>query len=315
MARVLVVDDNPLNLELMSSYLGQIGVEMVSARNGEDALRQIGAVDLVLLDVMMPAPDGFEVCRRIRSSPKTSMLPVVMVTGLNQIDDRIKALEVGADDFISKPVERVEIIARVRSLLRVKSLLDRLDDSERVMFALARAVEAKDSRTEAHVERVGQMSRRLGERVGVIGRDLEVLFLGGVLHDIGKIGVPDAVLNKPGRLDEAEMAVARNHVLVGEQIVRPLRSAASVIPIVRHHHERIDGTGYPDRLDGEQIPILARIVSVCDCWDAMTSTRPYRQRLTSEQAAAQLRAGAGRQWDETMVNTFLSDSRGQTQTE
>ncbi|HVB77584.1 MAG TPA: HD domain-containing phosphohydrolase [Candidatus Nitrosotalea sp.] len=307
MARVLVVDDSPLNLDLTNAYPSELGVQVVFARSGHEALAVLRQerCDLVLLDVMMPTPDGFEVCRQIKSSPATSLLPVVMVTGLDQSADRVRAIETGADDFLSKPVERTEIVARVCSLLRVKSLLDRLDDSERVMVSLARAVEAKDAHTEAHVERVGRMARRLGEVAGLREQNLEDLFLGGVLHDIGKIGIPDSILNKPGPLTAEEMDVARNHVFTGEEIVRPLRSAIAVVPMVRHHHERIDGSGYPDQLRGSQIPVAARIVAICDGWDAITSDRPYRRRSSLTEATQILWGGAGAQWDRELVAAFM----------
>ena len=312
---VLAVDDRELNLELVQAYLAEVDCEVVTAENGHDAIAVLKRqrIDLVLLDVMMPGIDGFEVCRRIKADPLTRLLPVVLVTALNQVPDRVRGLEVGADDFIAKPVDRFELVARVRSLLRVKSLYDRLDDAQRVMLSLARAVEAKDAHTESHTERVGQAARALGEAAGISGEALEDLYLGGVVHDIGKIGVPDAVLGKPGPLTEEETAVMRQHVLLGEQIVRPLRSAAGLIPIVRHHHERYDGGGYPDGLQGEAIPLPARIVAICDAFDAMVTQRPYRPALGEEHALQALEEGAGGQWDPALVELFVGMRRNSKQ--
>ncbi len=312
---VLAVDDRPLNLELVQAYLAEIDCDVITADNGHDAVHAVQKqrIDLLLLDVMMPGIDGFEVCRRIKSDPKTRLLPVVLVTALNQVPDRVRGLEVGADDFIAKPVDRFELVARVRSLLRVKALYDRLDDAQRVMLALARAVEAKDAYTESHTERVGQAARALGEAAGIAGEALEDLYLGGVVHDIGKIGVPDAVLGKPGPLSDDESEIMRQHVILGEQIVRPLRSAAGLIPIVRHHHERWDGKGYPDGLKGEHIPIEARIVAICDAFDAMVNERPYRAALGEEHALKAHEEGAGSQWDPSLVELFVAMRRNRQQ--
>ena len=309
---VLVVDDHPLNLELMEGYLSEIDCRVATAGDGMEALQLLRreTPDLVLLDVMMPGLDGFEVCRRIKASPEGRLLPVVLVTALGQSTDRVNGLEAGADDFIVKPVERLELVARVRSLLRVKVLYDRLDDAQHTIFALARVIEAKDSLTESHTERVGHHSRRLGKAAGLQGSILEDLYWGGTIHDIGKIGVPDAILCKPSALTAEETAVMQRHVLIGEEIARPLRSVHELLPIIRHHHEFIDGGGYPDGLRGSDIPLPARIVAICDAFDAMIADRPYRRGRTEEEATAILRAGAGRQWDGDLVTLYLKSVVG-----
>jgi putative two-component system response regulator len=305
---VLVVDDHPLNLELIEGCLADVECRVITATDGIEALDLFRTQhpDLVLLDVMMPRMDGYEVCQRIKESPEGKLLPVVMVTALGQIADRVRGLEVGADDFIVKPIERVELVARVRSLLRVKQLYDRLDDAQRTIFALARAVEAKDSLTEAHTERVGINARRLGAAVGLPEETLDDLLWGGVIHDIGKIGVPDKILLKPGPLTPEEFEVMKLHVFTGEEIARPLRSAHDLLPIIRNHHERYDGEGYPDGLAGEAIPLPARIVSICDAFDALISDRPYRKGLTHRAALETLSSGAGTQWDPALVKVFLT---------
>jgi cyclic di-GMP phosphodiesterase len=307
--QVLVVDDSLPNRELIEACLAGVDCDIRTAADGEQALDEIEAYrpDLVLLDVQMPGIDGHEVCRRIKSTPEGRLTPVVMITGLGSVMDRVRALEAGADDFMSKPVERTELQARVRSALRLKALHDSLDNAERVINALAEAVEAKDSYTELHTQRVAAMARLVGGRIGLSQEELGDLYRGGLIHDIGKIGVPDAILLKPGPLTPEEEAVMRSHTVIGERIVRPLHSGTSLLKVVRHHHERMDGDGYPDRLRGENIPIAARIVAVCDAHDAMVSDRPYRRRLTEEEALATLRAGAGAQWDAAVVDLFLAE--------
>lgn len=306
---VLAVDDGAANRELIVAYLSGIDCEIRLAEDGPTALDivETDPPDLVLLDVQMPAMGGYEVCRRIKSMPRGRLLPVVMITALNHSDDRVAALEAGADDFMSKPVERAELVARVRSALRLKALYNTLDSAEQVIFSLAAAVEAKDAFTERHTQRVGESARYLGRRIGLPEYALDALYRGGIIHDIGKIGVPDAILLKPGPLNEVETARMREHVAIGEAIVRPLQSAASLLPIIRHHHERYDGRGYPDGLGGRQIPRLARIVSLCDAFDALVNDRPYRARLSTEEAVAVLRAGAGTQWDPEMVDILTSE--------
>ena len=309
MAVVLVVDDGAANRELLQAYLAGLDCDVRLAEDGASALEQIKAEppDLVLLDVQMPGLDGYEVCRRIKATPRGRLLPVVMITALNHTDDRVRALESGADDFMAKPVERVELVARVRTALRLKALYNTLDSAEQVIFSLAAAVEAKDALTEKHTQRVAESARHLGARLGLPDVALDALYRGGIIHDIGKIGIPDAILLKPGPLDGMETERMRSHVIIGENIVRPLRSASSLLPIIRHHHERFDGSGYPDGLRAREIPRLARIVSVCDAFDALVNDRPYRSRLQIDQALAVLVDGAGHQWDPEVVELFVGE--------
>ena len=306
---VLVVDDGAANRELIGSYLSQIDCEVREAADGPTALAsiEISAPDLVLLDVRMPHMDGYEVCRRIKAMPQGRLLPVVMITGLSQTTHRIMALEAGADDFMAKPVEAAELLARVRSALRLKELYNTLDGAEHVIFSLATAVEAKDAFTERHTQRVGESARLLGQRFGLRETELDTLYRGGLVHDIGKIGVSDSILHKPGPLDPIEWPQMQAHVAIGESIVRPLRSTSGLLPIIRHHHERFDGMGYPDGLRAREIPRVARIVSVCDAFDALVNDRPYRTRRSAEEALAVLRAGAGTQWDPETVELLASE--------
>jgi putative two-component system response regulator len=230
-----------------------------------------------------------------------------MLTALDHANDRVLALEAGADDFMTKPVDRVELVARVRSALRLKALYDTLDSAEHVIFSLAAAVEAKDSYTEKHTHRVAENARMIGSRMGLPERALDALYRGGIIHDLGKIGVPDAILQKPGPLDADELRLMRMHPLIGESIVRPLRSGVPLLPIIRHHHERIDGTGYPDGLKGRAIPHLARIVAVCDAYDALTSDRPYRRARSAGEAIEILVAGSGTLWDSEAVDVLVRE--------
>lgn len=306
---VLVVDDGAANRDLIEACLAGIDCEVRTAEDGPSALRSIQASppDLVLLDVQMPGLDGYEVCRQIKSNPRWRLIPVVMITSLDRTSDRVKALDVGADDYMTKPVDRVELLARVRSALNLKRSYDSLESAEQVIFALAAAVEAKDQFTEAHTNRVAETARRIGARLGLSGPALDALYRGGIIHDIGKIGVPDAILLKPGPLNAQELQAMRRHPIIGETIVAPLRSGETLLPIIRHHHENFDGSGYPDGLAGSKIPRLARIVAVCDAYDAMVNDRPYRRRRTSQEALAILNAGAGKQWDPEVVELLTSD--------
>jgi putative two-component system response regulator len=307
--KVLVVDDGAANRELIEACLADVECEVRLASDGAHALRMIESSppDLVLLDVQMPGMDGYEVCRRIKADPELRLVPVVMITALDSTDDRVTALEAGADDFMSKPVERVELVARVRSALKLKSVFDKLDSAEQVIFALASAVEAKDAHTERHTRRVAEAARHIGERMGLPKSDLDTLYLGGMVHDLGKIGVDDAILRKPGPLDADELLKMRAHPIIGANIVKPLRSGSELVPIIRHHHEWFDGRGYPDGLRGADIPLLARIVSICDAYDALVNDRPYRPRRSPDEAIQILAGGAGRQWDPRLVSLFLAE--------
>jgi cyclic di-GMP phosphodiesterase len=306
---VLVVDDGEINRALVEAFLADLDCRLQSACDGAEALAAIEKEipDLVLLDVQMPGMDGYEVCRRIKAMPRGRLLPVVMLTALDHANDRVLALEAGADDFMTKPVDRVELIARVRSALRLKAVYDTLDSAEQVIFSLAAAVEAKDKYTEKHTHRVAETARHVGLKMGLPERALDALYRGGIIHDIGKIGVPDAILLKPGPLTAEELGVMRLHTTIGESIVRPLRSGANLLPIIRNHHEHFDGHGYPDGLAGRAIPGLARIVAVCDSYDALVTDRPYRKARSVDEAISTLLDGAGKQWDPEVVSLLVEE--------
>jgi putative two-component system response regulator len=255
----------------------------------------------------MPGINGFEVCRRLKADPNLRLVPVVMITALNSVGDRVTALDAGADDFMSKPVERMELVARVKSALRLKSVYDRLDSAEQVIYALAAAVEAKEAHTLRHTRRVADAARYVGSRLGLDEDELDRLYRGAILHDVGKIGIEDAILCKPGPLDAQELTKVRAHPLIGVDIVRPLRSTIDLVPTIRNHHEWFDGRGYPDGLRSHDIPLHARIVAVCDAYDSMVNDRPYRRGRSIEETVRILTAGAGRQWDPEVVALFVGE--------
>jgi len=306
---VLVVDDGVANRELIEACLAGVECEVRLAADGPSALAAVESrePDLVLLDVQMPGMDGHEVCRRIKSDPNRRLIPIVMITALNSVSDRVTALESGADDFMSKPVERVELVARVKSSLRLKAVYDKLDNAEQVIFALAAAVEAKEAHTSRHVHRVADAARHIGARLGMKEEELDQLYRGALLHDVGKIGVLDSILSKPGPLNAQELIKVREHPQIGVDIVRPLRSTVDIVPTIRHHHEWFDGRGYPGGLIGQEIPVHARIVAVCDAYDSMVSDRPYRAGRSVEETVRILQAGAGKQWDPELVTQFLAE--------
>ncbi|MEK6716530.1 MAG: HD domain-containing phosphohydrolase [candidate division NC10 bacterium] len=307
--RLLVVDDDALIRQFLEDQLTGEGYLVSTARDGEEALAKVAAdsPDLILLDVMMPKVDGFEVCRRLKSDDRTILIPVVMVTALTATDQRIKGIEAGADDFLSKPYNRLELFTRVRSLLKLKRHTDELENAETVLFSLALSVEAKDPYTNGHCDRLARYSVALGKSLGLHAEQLKTLQRGGVLHDLGKVGVPESILLKPGPLNDMERAVVREHPAIGERICKPLKSLRMVLPIIRHHHERWDGSGYPDGLAGEAIPLTARIMQVADIYDAFTTERPYKRALTQEESIALMREETAKGWwDPRLVEAFIS---------
>jgi putative two-component system response regulator len=308
-ARVLVVDDNAMNVELVADNLEQEGYSVERASSGEEALRKVEAMpfDLVLLDVMMPGLTGYEVCERLKRDQKTRLLPVVMLTALDKREDKIRGIAAGADDFINKPFDRAELLIRVKSCIRTKRLTDDLETAESILVALGNAIDAKDTYTEGHAERVAHYSVAIGKQLGLPYESMRELRLGGVLHDIGKIGVPEAILNKPGPLTPEEFAIMKKHPEIGERICAPLKSLRDMLPIVRSHHERPDGSGYPDGLSGEEIPLGARIVCLADVYDALATTRSYKRAFTRERCIAIVRDDTAKGlFDPRVVEAFVA---------
>lgn len=307
-AHILVVDDLAANIRVLQSLLVDDGYRVTVASDGEQALAAVAREqpDLVLLDILMPKVDGYEVCRRLKSDPVTRLIPVVLVTGLTDTDSRIRGLEVGADDFMSKPFIVPEMRARVASLVRIKRYTDDLDSAESVILSLAMTIEARDRATEGHCQRLAHYAVALGEKLALSAEDLDSLRVGGYLHDIGKVGIPDRVLLKDGRLTPDEYAVMKTHTLIGDRLCAELRLLRRIRPIVRHHHEHLDGTGYPDGLVGDAVPMLAQIMGIVDVFDALTTPRPYKPALSVEQACAVLRHEVTLGWRSSeLVEAFI----------
>jgi putative two-component system response regulator len=297
-ATILVADDNWANLELLSELLQVQGYRVVCVADGEQALQALRAdqIDLALLDVMMPCRTGYEVCQAIKSRPETRLIPVVLVTGLTDSGDRIQGIEAGADDFLNKPVNKEELLARVRSLLRLKQFTDELENAETVLFSLALSIEAKDPYTEGHCGRLSKYSVALAWRLGLPEELRVALRRAGIVHDIGKVAVPEHILLKPGPLTPEEWKIMKEHPVIGERICAPLKSFRHVLPIIRCHHEKLDGSGYPDGLKGEEIPLTARILQTVDIYDALTTDRPYRQALSPRKTFTVMQEEVKRGW-------------------
>ena len=309
-AKILVVDDDPRNVKLLEGILVPENYKILKAYSGEEALTIVNKIDLdlVLLDVMMPEMNGYEVCRRLKGNEATRLIPVIMVTALNDIEDKIKGIESGADDFLTKPPNRMELLARTKSLVRIKRLNKNLARFEKVLFSLANTVEAKDVYTQGHVERVSSLAISLGQMMSLTPIELEALRYGGALHDIGKIGVPRHIINKPGSLDQEEWEVIKSHPDIGYQICLPLKKNLGLaLDVIRCHHEKLDGSGYPEGIKGDEIALVARIMAVVDIFDALTTDRPYREAMPHENAFDILQNEADQgKLDEEVVRAFIS---------
>lgn len=306
---VLVVDDDPQNRRVLERLLTRQGYRVETAGDGSSAMTAIEHTppDVVLLDVQMPGPDGFEVCGHIKDHPATRLTPVVLITGLSDRESRLRGIEAGADDFIHKPFDAGELTARLRSLVRLKRFTDDLESAESVIMSLAMTVEARDAYTVGHCQRLADYATALGSELGLTDVERHTLYRGGYMHDLGKIGIPDAVLLKPTSLTPDEYALMKRHTVIGDSLCGNLRSLALVRPIVRHHHERLDGSGYPDALRGDEIPLLAQIISVVDTYDAITTDRPYRPARTMTEALAELRGDVTRGFmSKDLVEAFVS---------
>jgi putative two-component system response regulator len=296
--RILIVDDEHAARAALVKLLRREGFEVRDVGDGEEAVAECATFrpDLILLDILMPGMSGLEVCRRIKATPETRLTPVVLITGLTETEDRIKGLNAGADDLLSKPIDFNELLARTRSLLRLKQYTDELENAESVLFSLAQSIEARDPYTRGHCERLAAMSTRLGERLKLPEESITALRRAGVVHDIGKVVVPDAILLKPKPLSVDEFEVMKKHPVVGETICAPMRTFRLVLPIIRHHHERHDGSGYPDGLRGDQIPLTASILQLADVFDALTTDRPYRKASPVIDALGIMESEAARGW-------------------
>ena len=308
-AKILVVDDAPANVDLLTRMLTREGYIVVTASDGQQALNMVEETqpDLVLMDVLMPKLSGYEVCYRIKQNSATRLTPVVLITALQDRENRIQGINAGADDFLTKPVNELELKARARSLLRLKRYTDDLDSAESVIISLALVIEARDAYTDGHCQRLAAYATALGTGLGLAADDLAALFRGGYLHDIGKVGIPDAVLLKEGGLSAREYDLIKTHPVIGDRLCGELRSLRHVRPIIRHHHERLDGSGYPDGLKGDAIPLLAQIMGIVDVYDAITTNRPYKPAAKAERAFEELIGEARQGWRRTdLVEAFIA---------
>ncbi len=305
---ILVVEDDAHIREVLSGLLGALGYRLLMAVSAEQALDALNVVrpDLVLTDVHLGAMNGIELCARLKADPRYELMPVVILTSVTDLQARVAGLAAGADDFFTKPVEFVELRTRLAALLRVKMLLGQLERAESVITTLALTIEARDPYTLGHCDRLSRYAVAVGEALGLDHDMLRALRLGGYLHDLGKIAVPDGILLKPGPLDPIEQERIRAHAGAGSDLVIGLHSMDLVRPIMRHHHERWDGSGYPDGLKGEAIPLGARIISVVDVFDALHTDRPYKAALPRPEAVSLLlRETEAGYWDPKVVETFL----------
>lgn len=307
-ARVLVVDDMATNRKLLHYALKPPEYEVIEAVDGEEALRILKKtpVDLVLMDIMMPGIDGFETCRRIRSELDLSLLPVIMLTSLGDPDNVVRGMDVGADDYVTKPFNRIELLARVHAAVERKRLTDRLDDTESVLFSLARMVEARDEYTGDHCGRLSYYGQVFGKALGLSFDELEALRRGGVLHDIGKLGIPDSILLKRGKLTPEEWVVMKQHPVIGAKLCSPLRTMSKTIDIIHSHHERWNGMGYPAGLKGEEIPYLARVFQILDIFDALSSERPYKPAFPRDKVIRIMEEETAKgYWDAELMKVFM----------
>jgi len=305
---VLVVDDTAATRDLLISVLTREGYRVTCADDGGPVAQLVRELhpDLVLMDVLMPHVDGFAACAAVKSDPTTRLTPVVLITGLDDLDSRVRGIDAGADDFLTKPFNLAELRARVRSLVRIKRYTDDLDSAEAAIISLALTIEARDPLTNGHCQRLAKYAEQLGSAIGLGAEDLTSLTRGGFLHDIGKVGIPDVVLLKPGPLTADEYRIMQQHTIIGDRVCAELRSLRKVRTIVRSHHERLDGSGYPDGLRGDEIPLLAQITGIVDVFDALTFARPYRAALPADDALRELRREADRGWrSRELVDTWI----------
>jgi putative two-component system response regulator len=318
---ILIVDDEPAGRETLESILEPEGYYLVLAENGYQAIEQAKAIqpDVILLDVMMPGMNGFEVCRHIRNEKELAEVPILFLTALDDRQSLLNGLEAGADDFISKPFDRYELRARLLGITRLnryrKLINERknLDEAHKqLLFAYdetiegwSRAMDLRDKETEGHSQRVTELTLKLATAFGIPKQDLVYVRRGALLHDMGKLGIPDAILLKAGKLTDEEWDFMRQHPQLAYNMLYPIEYLRPALDIPYCHHEKWDGTGYPRGLQGEQIPLVARLFAIVDVWDALTSDRPYRKAWDREIVLAHIKEESGKHFDPNIVDAFL----------
>lgn len=341
--RILIVDDEEPNRELLAAMLESLGHESEVARNGFEAIEKLTPdIDLVLLDAMMPGIDGFDVVRSIRGRPGVEDIPVIMVTALTSKEDRLRAVEAGANDFISKPIDKTEIRVRTASMLKMKEAQDaikrhqavleetvekrtaalrqalaELDKAQQKTYAahldtiqrLAVAAEFKDKDTASHIQRMSYYCSLLAQKINLPPGEVEIIHRASPMHDVGKIGIPDNIILKPGKLTGEEWEIMKQHTSIGARILNgsssDLLQAGEIIAL--SHHERWDGGGYPNALAGKNIPLWGRICTVADVFDALTSERPYKKAFTNEKALEILKEERGKHFDPELIDIFIEN--------
>lgn len=304
---VLIVDDIDLNRRLLRGILKVMPYRILEAKRPSAALSMLATekVDLIVVDLVLPEMSGMDFCQMVKADRRTHLIPILMLTSIQGIESEVAGLASGADDFVTKPLRPTLVRSRVSTMLRHKALMDSLEEAETILFALAQSVEHRDRYTGLHCERLASYSIALAHALGLPRQEQLALFRGGYLHDIGKISIPDSILFKRGLLTEEEWEVMRQHTTRGEDICRPMKTLAPVLPIIRSHHERWDGSGYPDGLAGEAIPLLARILQVADIYDALTTARPYKPAFSHDRAIAIMLEESRRGWrDPELVPLF-----------
>jgi len=306
---ILVVDDEPVNRRLARAVLTPLGYRLLEACDGEEALETVRKEipDLILLDIRMPKRDGYSVCKELKQNLKTKLVPIIMTTSLHQVEDKIKGIELGVDDFLIKPLHIAELTSRVRSLLSLKHYTDELENASVVLKGIAGIVEHRDAYTGYHCERVGGYGATIALTMGLPTEDIKYIRLAGLFHDLGKISIPDSILRKPGSLSEEERQVMMTHAVIGEELVSPMKTMIKVLPFIRHHHERLDGSGYPDGWAGKKIPMAVRILSVVDIYDALATDRPYKKAFPREKCLSILREEGRRGWWDADVIERLAE--------
>ena len=299
----------------MRDYIEHLGYSVRDVGSAEEALTEITreTPDLVLLDVRMPRITGIDLCRQLKGDPVTHLIPVVLLTAQRELESRVAGLAAGADDYFTKPVHPRELDARLRSLVRLKRVLEELEEAESLITSLALTIEARDPYTAGHCVRLASWAMEFGERLGLGEEEQKTLRLGGFLHDLGKIAVPDGILLKAGPLSADERHLMEAHPVAGDRLVVPMRTLGLVRPIIRHHHERWDGRGYPDRLGEDEVPLLARLMAIVDVYDALCTQRPYKSPFGEEEALKSLHEGARTgQFDPELIRVFLELRRDPT---
>jgi putative two-component system response regulator len=318
---VLIVDDEYIGRETLQSVLEGEGYDLEMAENGPQAIEKAKQLlpDVILLDVMMPGMTGFEVCQRIRSDPQIAEIPIIILTALDDRESLLNALKAGADDFISKPFDRYELRARLLGITRLnryqKLLQERaklreanaqlLNAYEATIEGLSHALDLRDRETEGHSQRVTEVTVRLAQASNISDEEIVHLRRGALLHDIGKIGIPDSILHKPDSLTPEEWVIMRKHPQFAYDMLSPIEYLHPALDIPYSHHEKWDGTGYPRGLKAEEIPMSARLFSIADVWDAVTSDRPYRPAWTEEQARTYIHEQSGKHFDPQVVELFF----------